>query len=296
MPSFLIRHLASSQTTRIAAARFEHRVCIWDTATSEKTAEFETILDFGGNRLTLDANGEMCVTAAYDRYGIAAYSTASGRELWRRKDLRQAQLVHFSRDNKRIFCCFDKKPSVILNKITGESVGSFGKIEGVFESSYDDLLLLEKKRLEIQSTSGDTIISLERSSFAVLDAVFGKGQLCISESGKGVRCFTGEASSVIWEYVPEQGRHVLELGFSSVSDSFYGVEWGYMYGGPKSLIRFDSKSGQPTIVADLGQAPEMIFCPGNQLLTSLGDLFDIHTGEILRTLAFEPSEGKNHLQ
>lgn len=77
-----IRHLAAcDRSSLIAAALFESTVQIWSLDSSQQIAEFETILDFGGQRLVLAADGKICITGSWSA-GLAAYSVPDGRRLW----------------------------------------------------------------------------------------------------------------------------------------------------------------------------------------------------------------------
>jgi hypothetical protein len=117
-----IRHLASSyESFLVAAGEFEHSVSIWDVERAEKTAEFETVLDFGGSRLLITDDGKFCVTAAYYIHGVACYSAADGTRIWQRKDLKKAQRLTPSRDGKSLFCGFSEGPCELLDLRTGET-------------------------------------------------------------------------------------------------------------------------------------------------------------------------------
>jgi len=75
MRASAIQQLAvSREATNVAAAFFEETVQIWDLTTRERIKEFETVFHLGGNRLTLDAAGQKCVAAAWNkgkREGVA---------------------------------------------------------------------------------------------------------------------------------------------------------------------------------------------------------------------------------
>ena len=92
-----VRHIAIARARPVAAlAAFESQVAIWDLQTLRRTIEFETVLDFGGRRLALSSDGSCCIAGAYNRDGVAAYDTNTGRVLWSRRDLKKVQYVSFS--------------------------------------------------------------------------------------------------------------------------------------------------------------------------------------------------------
>lgn len=73
-----VRHLAASAGSRLAVGAFEERVEIWELKTAERVNGFSTVLDFGGERLGLDAGGDTCLAGAYHRFGVVAYETCNG--------------------------------------------------------------------------------------------------------------------------------------------------------------------------------------------------------------------------
>jgi hypothetical protein len=63
-----VRQIAiSADGRRAALGAFKEAVEIWDLNTCASVSAFKTVLDFGGQRLTIDKNGSVVVTAAYTR-------------------------------------------------------------------------------------------------------------------------------------------------------------------------------------------------------------------------------------
>src|SRR5262245_58500523 len=148
----LIRHFASSWSgSVIAAAEFERTVHVWDVAAERHLATFPTIMDFGGRRLAITADGRTCIAAAYNVEGIAAYAATDGVEVWRRKDLKKAQTLRVSLDGRRVYACFDNRSCQVLNRETGKTIGTWAGVRDVWASPYQPVMLLEKKPLVLQS-------------------------------------------------------------------------------------------------------------------------------------------------
>src|SRR5689334_2488504 len=136
-PSRWIRHLAAaSMTERIAAARFEREVAIWDLSTRQRTSAFDTVLDFGGRRLALTPDGSRCIAGAYSRRGIACYNASNGGLVWRRPDLTGVQYISVSPDGKRVFCGFGTGPCVVLDVESGETLERWRGVRRVIGSPF----------------------------------------------------------------------------------------------------------------------------------------------------------------
>src|SRR5579871_6731737 len=130
----LIRHLATSWSgSAIAAGEFEHTVHAWDLPAEKHLATFPTILDFGGTRLAITRDGNNCIAAAYHVEGIAAYGTPDGAEKWRRKDLKKAQTIRISLDDRRVYACFDTRSCQVLNRESGKTIKTWPGVRDVWE-------------------------------------------------------------------------------------------------------------------------------------------------------------------
>jgi hypothetical protein len=155
----------------------------------------------------------------------------------------------------------------------------------VVESRYKPISFVDRLRPKLIDVTGNRIAFIRRETFAVLAVAFSPISVCISESGGPVRCLETARGSEIWRYTPPPGVHVLSLEYSCAADCFYGVEWPYAQSGVKNLVRFESKSGQESTVAQIGEPAETTFCmAGEFLLTSLGQLIHLETGETVRRI------------
>ncbi len=247
-----IRHLATSWSGVIAAlAEFEHRVHVVDLTTGIHLSTFNTILDFGGRRLSITSDGTNVVAAAYHVEGIAAYSTADGTEIWRRKDLKKAQHIRFSLDDDKIFCGFERKTFAVLRRATGKTITTMRGVKDIWESPFESIRLLEKLTLVLETNDSRKLASIPRATFAVLSAAFAPGLVCVSESTGPVRCLDTSSGQERWRLaIPDQ--HFLEVAYNENAASFVGVCWPYQRGGPHRLIRFGSNSGAVTELGELG--------------------------------------------
>ena len=228
-----IQQLAvSCDSTRLAAACLERTVQVWDLTTREQIKEFETVFYFGGNRLAIDAVGQRCVTAGWNkgkRGGVACYETDTGKLIWHRQDLRHTQRVRFSPIRNAFWCVPDSGQTRLLDPDNGSDVDSIVGLRDLFESDYSRDLLLEKRKRNYILKNGKQR-EVPRLTFAILDVAFGPKSLSISESGGPVRCLDSLTGFELWRFTPEKDSHFLYLWYRNTDGNFYGVNWHYHQG------------------------------------------------------------------
>ncbi len=287
-----IRHLSSPYDgPRIAGAEPEYTVYVWDLKTRKRVSVFDSPLDLGGRRLAINPRGDMCAVASYTLGGLACYASDTGEVICIRDDLKKLQLVSYSPDGKRLYCGHATGPLTVLDAETGADLARYRSTENVYSSPFQPLELLEmrgKGPHELRDFAGNRIAKIARTTFAILDAAFGPDRLCISESGGPVRCLDTKNGTELWRYTPKPGRHFLTLAYSPKSAAFHGVEWSYMKGGKKRLVRLDAALGKPTLVATFSDSSATeVFCSrGEALLTSEGQFIDVNTGLTSKSLRF----------
>ncbi|SRR6266568_3113392 len=284
-----ICHLAASREGGVlAAAEFEKLVHLYDLRTLERVRTLDTTHDFGGHRLAISGDGQTIIVGAYNIHGVAAYSGADGRELWRRKDLKKVQYIRFNTDDSRVFCCFDHRPCESLNVATGKSGTPRRGVRRIWESPFGRLRFLERSRDYAIADFEAPIASIARVSFAVLSAAFSPTLLCISEAAGPVRAFDVATGSEVWRCKPPAG-HFLQVAFCEELRSFAGVCWPLRHDSSYLLQLFDSQSGAATGVAEIRLTAETEFClRGSRLVTSAGSVFDVASGKRVAELPFPP--------
>jgi hypothetical protein len=99
---------------------WDSSVQVWSIADQAPRAEFDTILDFGGQRLApCDSAERMVIVAgAWERHGICAYDAMTGKPLWRRMDLKRVQALSPAAGDT-VAACFDTRPMHILDLTSG---------------------------------------------------------------------------------------------------------------------------------------------------------------------------------
>lgn len=272
-----IRHIATAFDIHLfVTAEFERFVSIWRIDNGEHQISFETILDFGGHRLAISPDGQLCVAGAYYIHGISAYRTLDGSTIWNRKNLKKVQWLAFDPVQGTLLAGFDERPLHILDINTGETIETWRGVRHKWISPYDkNVYLLDGTRLTLHSGSSKPI-SIERRTFAILDVTFGHQAVYLTESGGPLRAIDCSGGSLLWEYVPEGGSHFLRIGYNELTGTLFGVLWQYERGGPKTLVEFEPQTGQPINQLVLGNLAETAFGGrGSRLVTSDGCIWTL---------------------
>lgn len=288
----VIRHIASSlDGSLIAVAEFERYVQIWDVESHCRIADFESTLDFGGDRLAITHDGQHCAVGAYHVHGIALYETKDGTEVWRRKDLKKVQTIRVSVDGQRLLCGFEGKSFEVLNLQTGRSKPSMRGVKDVFESQYDDLMIVDRKGRDFQLVNAENIqlATIPRKTFAALDFAFAPQRACLTESGGSIRCFDTGTGQQLWEHNPGHGVHALGLTYNESTQMFAAITWPYRQGGEYQLVALHRDHGEVMAKTPIKDAQDFAFCrAGSAIVTSDGKIRKTATGEVDGILNFFP--------
>lgn len=288
-----IRHISTSYDGNvIAAAEFEHHVQIWDLESQTQITSFETTLDFGGHRLAISPDGNSCAVGAYNVHGIALYDARNGTELWRRRDLKKVQRIRPSYDGSRLFCGFEGKAFQPLNISNGRSMPSLRGVKDLFESAYDDVMIVDRKGKDFKLVNNDQkqVTTVPRTTFAALDFAFAPKKIAITESGGAISCYDADSGDRLWAHNPGDGVHALDLTYNEGIETFAAVTWPYQKGGQHQLVNLLAESGKLVGAFPIDGAHEFAFCSrGSTLISSDGKLRNTATGEVQGTIPFLPS-------
>jgi len=288
----VIRHIATFYDSPvIAVADFERYVQIWDIDSQRRIADLETTLDFGGNRLAITRDGQHCAVGAYHIHGVALYETKDGTEVWRRKDLKKVQSIRASVDGQRLLCGFEGKSFELLDVKTGRSKPSLRGVKDVFESVYDDLMIIDTKGrdFKLANAANKQIATVPRTTFAALGFAFAPGKLCITESGGSTRCYDTRTGKELWEHNPGNGIHALDLTYDESTQMFAAITWPYQKGGEHQLVTLHPDDGEAVRRTAITGAHEFAFCSnGSAFITSDGKIRNTATAEVKGVLNFFP--------
>ncbi len=251
--------VASSTGKRVVLGAMEHSAVVIDLDTRSTSTTLETTFDAGGKRLALSDEMGALLAAAYHTYGLASYCCRTGRELWRRKDLKKVQRISLSADGITAYCGREDAPLAAVDLRTGETTYTVRGARGLYESRFDLLRFVDTTKPYLSRSDGGQNLPINRLSFAFLDVCFGPGLLVLSESGGPVRCFDTATGLERWRYEPMAERHVLHLGYQTSVPYVLGVEWPYVEGGSKRLIRWSPTDGTLVDTMILGRPADCCF-------------------------------------
>ena len=290
-----IRHLAVSRDgSLLAGAEFKEVVHLYDLSSRTRLRTFNSTLDFGGSRIAVSHDGSVLAIGAYQRHGIAAYRSADGSELWRRKDLKKVQRVVFSHAGDRIYCCFDESACQKLDALNGKSGQTLRGVRDVWTSGFGPECLLECAENYVLRNEVSDVSVIPKASFAALNAAFSPISVCLSEAGGPVRAFSIETGMLLWRHDPPEGTHFLRLAYQKSNDQFVGVSWPFKNGVNCSLCRFDRDTGDSYPVVDFPSARKCVFWRnGSRLITASGAVIDVDSGRIDAILDFPPKRSKD---
>jgi hypothetical protein len=251
--------VASSTGRRVLLGAFERSVVVVDLKTGKPSKKLETTFDAGRHRLALSDEVDALIAAAYHLHGLALYCCKTGREQWRRKDVKKVQRISLSRDGLTAYCGREGVSLALVDLRSGETTRTVRGARALYDSKFDPLQFVDAKYPQLLHDDGRRKLPIERTAFAFLDVCFAPGLLLLSEAGGPVRCLEAATGRDLWRYQPRTGRHVLHLGYQDSGRCVLGVEWPYVEGGAKRLIRWSTKDGTMIDSIILGQPADCCF-------------------------------------
>ena len=282
--------VASDDSPFVAVVDIDCNVSIWNLSTGRKISEFRSFWDIGGQRLAISKDGCRCAVGAWNRYGITMHDTTQGRILWQRKELKKVQSMKFSRYLSALFAEIDMRAFHIVDTESGETLEKMRGIEGICESPFEKIELLERKSAGLEIVEFDsktTIFKIARMSFAVLDALFTKRSVVVWESGhypettQSISCYSLKDGDLIWRYQVPKDSLLRGLGYRQSSAELLAIK-DY-----KTLLTFDESDGKLRKEIPIGDAGRSAFAIGGSLLvTWTGKVHDTITGRTVLNLEF----------
>lgn len=286
MPNFMkdIRHISTSFSGQtIALAEFEKRVQIIDLKSLQVISEFDTILDFGGQRLAISEDGEICICGCWVRHGICAYEAKTGKLIWQRKDLKKVQNIQILyADKTKFFAQFEIGVSRIFDINTGLEIDRLSGAIHFFNSKYLEIDIIDKwNKIQVIDRKTKKLKSnIERQSFATLDLAIADNCFAISESGGPISCYDIQLADLKWRIPINEDGHFLRVDFNYGLNSFIAVSWPFMKGGNKKLKYINKDNGLIEKEININCPTETEFAlNGNLLVTSDREIIDIKSGE-----------------
>lgn len=258
--------ISSSTGQRAVLGAWERFAVVVDLATGGTSDKLETTFDAGGERLALSDELDALLAASYHTNGLASYCCKTGREQWRRKDIKKVQRISLSADGLTAYCGREGASLAVVDLRSGETTLTVRGAHGLYESKFDSVRFVDTAKPYLSRPDGSHKRVIDRMTFAVLDVCFGPGLLVLSEAGGPVRCLDTASGRERWRYEPMAKRHVLHLGYQTASACILGVEWPYVEGGSKRLIRWSPTDGKVFDTMILGQPADCCFGRDGQVV------------------------------
>ena len=183
-PAGFLGALVSSDLRPHKAKKEEdHILRIFDLVGGRCIKEFPVLWDGGGRRVAFSRDGKTIYVGCYNVHGLACYSVDTGKELWRRKDLKGVQAIYVCMTQDQVFC--EREGACpLLKGATGETFLLPRGVKAVWFSPFGDIALIEKgkqAKLEIHQPLGNQIGKFPRGSFCVNGAAFSEDVLLLKE-------------------------------------------------------------------------------------------------------------------
>ena len=256
--------VASSTGSHILLGDHEHNVAAYDLHNNVCSKIIKTTFD--GDRLALSDEFSIIIAGAHHVHGLAAYSLDEGSEQWRRKDIKKVQSINLSSNGAVAYCEREDASLVVIDVQNGELQRTVRGAEAVYDSKYDDVKFVDAHKPYLLDSDMKRISYIEKTSFAILGAVFAPGLLFISESCGPIRCFDIASGKEQWRYNPEKGSHVLELGYHLERSSLLSIEWPKVRGGDYRLLRLTLEEGKILDSFPINEGGSCCFALDGQIL------------------------------
>jgi outer membrane protein assembly factor BamB len=180
-------------------------VRLFDALNRSTGAGFFVRYDFGGNRMCLSRDGSTVLCGCYCVYGLGAYDVSTGKELWRRKDLKRVQDVQPLFHDDLVFCGREGSSGQIISITTGDTVQTLRGIKKIYASPHSSHVLLIGKDYQVQSPPGTKRFRIEPESFAVIDSAFSHDVVVVVEAAGHMRAFSLTTGKLLWRQTPTEG-------------------------------------------------------------------------------------------
>ncbi|SEK53064.1 PQQ-binding-like beta-propeller repeat protein [Ruminococcus albus] len=267
-----IRQMKASNSGRFfLAAEFEKKVAAFDASTGEKLGEYETKLDFGGDRLCMTDSGKYFAAAAYGRFGITLYEVESGKALWNTKEVKKIQRLFFSADDKVLYAINASSVLYTISLEDGSIISTEKGVEKLFPDSGNEIKMDHKGRL----TWAGAVVTSPKS---LMSFCFGGGRVYSSVFQGGLRCHS-LAGEELWTAENEPGSHYTDISYVEKHDSIACLGYRFAERGERSAFFLDvysAETGEKLYNLDIDVGCEFVFTEGGEkLISSTGNVVTI---------------------
>lgn len=246
---------------------------------------FDTVLDFGGNRLALcNPSGRLVVVAAaWERHGICGYDAMSGSRLWQRKDLKRTQRLSPAGKGELVAAALEGQALSLLDAATGETRASISGAASLWQNPHAPFAVTGWNHVVALT---ETVSWARRwhapiAGFALLDAAFGIDAIVVSDAHTAhgsIYCF-GVDGRLKWRHEEPPETLCWALGRDDETDDWLGLEHHVNKKAPDYLARWSSTGAliSRTEVESVGGGAA--FLPGGRrMVTKAGKIIDCRSG------------------
>lgn len=286
----VIRHIATALNRDDLAVLGEAEKRIWLMSLDPPAVKtsFDTVLDFGGERLALCTPGDrlVVVAAAWERHGVCAYDGKTGDRLWQRNDLKRVHRLAAARDGGYVAASLDRRSMQVLDATTGETAASVRGADGYWQSRHGALAVTSWYQ---QVTLLDTDGWIRQGStpvqgFAILDVGFAPDGLIVSDSsgsdaGGSVYAFS-LSGKLLWRREQPSGMLCWAVEWDERSDEWIGLRHHVDRTAPDAIVRW-SRTGEITGPMAVESVVDGEFLPGGRQLVTTTSVVDAQTGKSL---------------
>lgn len=265
----------------------DRSVQVWSIDREMPKSEFDTVLEFGGQRLALCGAGDrmVVVAGAWERHGICGYDAASGKLLWQRKDLKKVQSVSPAYGDS-VAACFDTRSMQVLDVASGITIATVRGVRRFWQSRHQAIGAAEVLGHVAMLKTDDWKIQCRIAvpGFALLAAALAPDAIAISNAVDGdsneasvVYCFS-LSGEPLWQRQNPPGTTVPWLGWDDEARVWLGIQHDVERRLADTLLRWSADGATVSSIA-LNSIAEYAFLPsGHLLVTGLGHVVDTKTG------------------
>ena len=254
---------------------------IFDLTSKTQARKFPVRYEWPGWRVALSRDDRFCFAGCYDAYGLAAYSSATGEEVWRRKDLKSVQAVTSSAVEDWVFCGRETGAAHLLETTTGKTLEKLTGVKEVYPSPYDQSVIVGGRALELHAPFGSKLASFKRLNNCERPCAFSRSEFVLNEPDC-LRCYDLRAQELLWSFEVTGDAAIACVWFCESLGSFLAKKTN------SELLVFDARTG--TLAREVKFAASMgivfgVYGRGSRLLASNLQVLSTETGAVLADLA-----------
>ena len=251
-----------------AAVTWGGHVKLFSISQSRFVADIFTHKDSGGISVALSGDDLLGFVGTYYAWGLACFEIATGKQIWKRSDLKHFYGLSYSQTQGSLFGYFNGKSGLRIDPHTGKTLETLRDCKHISCSPFDGCVLIRGgKKVRLVSKSEGVLWNCPASGFAALDVAWSPTLVVLSEAGSdcggGVRCFEISTGKLRWS----NAEHCINIMYCPGTQQFVGI------GGKKGLpslmcFRWEEETGDMNIT-EIPKLFQKAICNKGQLIYSI---------------------------